>query len=80
MRKPLWKPSEERIEQANITRFMEAINTRKNLKLRSYAELYQWSVKNIPDFWAAMWDFGNIKISIPYDQVVEDLTKFPGTR
>src|SRR6185503_4825655 len=80
MRKPLWKPSEERIEQANITRFMEAINTRKNLKLRSYAELYQWSVKNIPDFWAAMWDFGNIKISIPYDQVVEDLTKFPGTK
>jgi len=80
MRKPLWTPSEERIQQANITRFMDAVNARQNLNLRSYAELYQWSVENIPDFWAAMWDFGNIKTSIPYDQVVEDLTKFPGTK
>lgn len=80
MRKPLWTPSEERIQQANITRFMEAVNARQNLDLRSYAELYQWSVENIPDFWAAMWDFGKIKTSISYDQVVEDLTKFPGTK
>ena len=80
MRKPLWIPSEERIQQANITRFMDKVNARQNLNLRSYVELYQWSVENIPDFWAEMWDFGKIKTSIPYDQVVEDLTKFPGTK
>jgi acetoacetyl-CoA synthetase len=80
MRNPLWIPSEERIQQANITRFMDKVNARQNLNLRSYVELYQWSVENIPDFWAEMWDFGKIKTSIPYDQVVEDLTKFPGTK
>ena len=80
MRKPLWIPSEECIQQANITRFMDKVNARQNLNLRSYVELYQWSVENIPDFWAEMWDFGKIKTSIPYDQVVEDLTKFPGTK
>lgn len=80
MRKPLWAPSEERIQQANITRFMDTVNARQNLNLKSYAELYQWSVENIPDFWAAVWDFGNINTSIPYDQVIEDLTKFPGTK
>lgn len=80
MRQPLWRPSEERIQQANITRFIEEVNTRGNLNLGSYPELYQWSVENIPEFWAAVWDFSEIKASKPYDQVVEDLTKFPGAK
>ena len=80
MRKPLWTPSEERIQQANITRFIDAVNARQNMNLRSYAELYQWSVENISSFWAAIWDFAEIKASKRYDQVVEDLTKFPGTK
>ena len=80
MREPLWTPSEERIRQANLTRFINAVNTQGNLKLESYAELYQWSVEKIPDFWAAVWDFSEIKASKPYEQVVEDLTKFPGAK
>lgn len=78
MRTPLWIPSEERQQQANISRFMDEVNARQKLNLRSYAELYQWSVENIPDFWAAIWDFAEIKASKPYDQVIEDITKFPG--
>jgi acetoacetyl-CoA synthetase len=80
MRTPLWIPSEERVRQANITRFINEINTRHNLNLDSYAELYRWSVENIPDFWAEVWDFAAIKASKRYDQVVEDLTIFPGTK
>src|SRR3990172_7434950 len=80
MRTPLWAPSEERKRQANITRFMDAVNARHHLRFGSYDELYQWSVENIPDFWAAMWDSAEIKASQPYDQVVEDLTKFPGAK
>jgi acetoacetyl-CoA synthetase len=78
MKTPLWKPSEERKREANITRFMEAVNARHNLKLASYSDLYVWSVENIPDFWAEMWDFGGIIASQPYDQVVTDLSAFPG--
>ena len=80
MKTPLWMPSEERKQQANITRFMNAANARHNLNMDSYAELYRWSVENIPDFWAEVWDFAGIKASKRYDQVVEDLTKFPGTK
>jgi acetoacetyl-CoA synthetase len=80
MRELLWTPSEERIRQANITRFIDAVNSRGSLKLESYAELYQWSVENIPDFWTAVWDFSEIKASKPYDKVVEDLKKFPGAK
>lgn len=80
MRIPLWTPSEERKRSANITRFIEEINQKHQLNLRSYADLYQWSIENIPAFWAAMWDFAGIKASKPYDQVVDDLSKFPGAK
>ena len=80
MRKLLWKPSDERSQQANITRFMDVVNQGRNLNLSTYKELYQWSLENISDFWAEMWDFSEIKASKPYDQVVADLTKFPGAK
>jgi acetoacetyl-CoA synthetase len=80
MRTPLWTPPEERKRDANIMRFINEINSPHNLNLRSYADLYQWSIENIPDFWAAVWDFAEIKASKHYDQVVDDLKKFPGAK
>src|SRR6185436_8125005 len=78
MRAPLWMPSEEYKRQANITRFIDAINQQHKTNFQSYAELYQWSVTNISDFWAAMWDFGGVIASKRYDEVVTDLAIFPG--
>ena len=80
MRKPLWTPSDERRRNANITRFMEQVNARRKLNLASYADLYDWSVNRIPDFWAEVWDFVDIQASQPYETVVEDLSVFPGAR
>lgn len=80
MRTPLWVPSEERKDQANITRFIRNVNAQHKLNLNSYSELYQWSAEQIPEFWAAVWDFAEIKASQGYDQVVEDLRKFPGAK
>jgi acetoacetyl-CoA synthetase len=78
MKTPLWVPSENRIKNANMSRFIEFVNKRHAKKFKTYAELYQWSVESIPDFWAAMWDFAEIKSSKRYDKVVDDLGKFPG--
>ncbi|MGZ9225701.1 MAG: acetoacetate--CoA ligase [Anaerolineales bacterium] len=80
MRMPLWTPSEQRKRDANITRFMNEINARHGLNLSSYPELYQWSIENIHEFWAAVWKFADIKASQPSEQVVDDLTKFPGAK
>ncbi|MEM2975767.1 MAG: acetoacetate--CoA ligase [Candidatus Bathyarchaeia archaeon] len=80
MRKPLWTPSEERVKQANITRFINFVNKKYSLKIGSYAQLYKWSIEKIPDFWAAMWEFAEIKASRPYDKVVDDLSRFPGAK
>ncbi|WP_035108217.1 acetoacetate--CoA ligase [Desulfovirgula thermocuniculi] len=79
-KKPLWVPSPERVREANMTRFTAFVNERYNLHLRDYFDLYRWSVENIPDFWAAMWDYGGIVASAGYTAVVDDLSKFPGAR
>jgi len=80
LRTPLWEPSEERKKQANITRFIGFVNGKHGLEMNSYAQLHNWSVENIPDFWAAMWEFGEMKASQGYAEVVDDLDKFPGAK
>jgi acetoacetyl-CoA synthetase len=80
MRTPLWIPSDERKRDANITRFMDAVNACYKLNLASYSDLYNWSVNNIPDFWRTVWDFTEIKASQRFDSVVTDLSVFPGAK
>lgn len=80
MKKPLWEPSPERMEKANMTRFIRFVNERYDQSFRSYPELYDWSITEIADFWAAMWAFAEIKTSAPYTLVVDDPTKMPGAR
>jgi len=80
MKVPLWEPSFARKRQANITRFIGLVNEKYGLEINSYAQLYNWSIENIPDFWATMWEFGGLKASRKYDEVVDDLRKFPGAK
>ncbi len=77
-KKPMWTPPPERIQNANMTHFMKEVNEKYGKHFTSYAELYTWSIDNIPDFWATMWDYAEIRASRPYDLVIDDLTKMPG--
>jgi len=79
-KKLLWEPSEERKEQANITRFIRFVDEKYGLSLKTYDELYNWSIDKTTDFWAAMWLFGEIRASRGYDEVVDDLSRFPGAK
>ncbi|MEW5718127.1 MAG: acetoacetate--CoA ligase [Chloroflexota bacterium] len=78
MKTPLWAPSDEWKQQANITRFVARVNQKYNLAINSYAELHRWTVESIPEFWATMWEFAEIRASQPHTRVVDDLTRFPG--
>ncbi len=80
MGRKLWEPSQERIEQSNMARFINHVNETCGTDFSSYADLYQWSIEDIPGFWAAMWDFAGITASTPYDTVVDDPSKMPGAR
>jgi acetoacetyl-CoA synthetase len=80
MGKELWRPSQERIQQANITKFAEFVNRKHGLEIESYWQLYEWSIERIPDFWEAVWEFADVKASHTYESVVDDLTRFPGAK
>lgn len=77
---PLWIPSEERKKKANMARFMDYVNRKYDKNFQNYWDLYDWSVESIEDFWAAVWNFVEIKASEPYKRVVDDLKKFPGAK
>jgi acetoacetyl-CoA synthetase len=57
---------------------MDFINGQFNKNFNEFSDLYDWSVTNIPDFWASVWDFTGIIHSQPYEQVIDNLNKMPG--
>src|SRR4051794_21522696 len=60
----LWTPSAQRIERANLTQF-----ARQRGLPTDYRELWQWSVNNLEDFWAAVWDEW-VEPDAPYERVL----------
>ncbi len=80
MNRPLWRPSEDRIKNTNMYRFMTEVNERYGTSFSIYEELWQWSVDNIPELWATLWDFMDIIHSRKYDTVLEDGDRMPGSK
>jgi acetoacetyl-CoA synthetase len=80
MAKLLWQPSEQKIKSTNLYAFMTGINAQYGTDFSDYAALYEWSINNIPEFWAAMWTYADIIASQPYEQVLDDPKKMPGAQ
>ncbi len=76
---PLWSPSEEWRERTELTAFMRWAGSRHGREFGSYAELWQWSVAELEDFWADIWEFCGVRASQGYERVLADRT-MPGTR
>ncbi|MDT7859264.1 MAG: acetoacetate--CoA ligase [Candidatus Calditenuis sp.] len=78
--KLLWSPTEEDVESANVTRFIEFVSEKRGIELAGYFDLYDWSISNIPAFWSDVWEFTKVITSTGFEQVVDDLRRFPGAR
>ncbi|KKY15996.1 putative acetoacetyl- synthase [Diplodia seriata] len=52
--------------------FLQHINKKYHLKLKSYHDLYTWSTENIAAFWGEVWHTVGIKASQPYEEVVDE--------
>jgi acetoacetyl-CoA synthetase len=76
---PLWTPSAQRCASAEMTRFMRWAGERTGRSFAGYAELWEWSVSEIEEFWAAIWEFCGVRASRPYEQVL-DQRRMPGAR
>jgi acetoacetyl-CoA synthetase len=73
----LWEPSEEFKENANISRYMEWLKREKGLSFSDYGELWEWSVAEVEEFWASIWEYFNVKASKPYSRVLNS-REMPG--
>ena len=72
----LWKP--QNCEKTQMMEFLNRINDLYSLKMKSYEELHQWSIQNIPDFWQEIWNCSNVIYSKNYTKIVENVHKMPG--
>ncbi len=76
MEEPLWRPSEERISQSNLTSFTRFAEELLNKKISTYQELYEWSVSDIREFWKSIWIFSGIIHSKPFTNVLSSENMF----
>src|SRR5256885_10904392 len=76
---PLWEPSKERRDSAEMTRFAAWAARRNDATFADYEALRRWSVERLEDFWAAMWEYAGVRASRPYERVL-DSRRMPGAR
>jgi acetoacetyl-CoA synthetase len=75
----LWRPSDARIQDANLTRFARCVNARRGLELRDYAEIYAWSLADPEAFWGELARFADVRAAWG-GPVIENRGKMPGAR
>ena len=68
------------VERAEMTRFMRFAGERRGAPFADYDELWRWSVAELEEFWASIWEFCGVRASKPYEQVLELVATMPGAR
>ncbi|WP_281783668.1 acetoacetate--CoA ligase [Sinimarinibacterium flocculans] len=56
-RECMWRPDAARASRTQLAEFTRWINRRCGLALRDYRELWQWSVREVEAFWAALAEY-----------------------
>jgi acetoacetyl-CoA synthetase len=80
-----WTPRPEYAQESNIAGYLRWLNASGRATARDYDELWRWSVENISDFWASIWDYFAVESATPYESVLDRQTMpgaawFTGTR
>ena len=76
---PLWRPSSERIAEAELTKFRGFVSELfPEVDVSTYEALHHWSITATHDFWRCIWDYSDVIASFESDEVVRDLEKMPG--
>ena len=75
---PMWAPSPERVERANLTRYLDWLRDRRGLRFGSYEELWRWSVDDLDGFWTSIWEVFEVGGPAPSPALAE--RRMPGAR
>jgi acetoacetyl-CoA synthetase len=75
---PLWRPSADRVERANMTRYLRWLGERHGIELGSYDETWRWSVDDLNGFWSSIWELFGVGGPAPSPALAE--RRMPGAR
>jgi len=78
--KPLWTPSQERIEQANLTRFGRMAIHDWGLRSNTYPKFHRWAREQPERFWQSLWKFGGVRAAMQGERVLVDGHRMPGAK
>ena len=65
----LWRPSAARIERSHVNHYLQWLASRGK-SFSDYHALWQWSTDHIEEFWASIWEYFDVRCSVPYTRVV----------
>jgi acetoacetyl-CoA synthetase len=58
---PMWVPSQERIKESLLAKFIDATSIQSDIKETNYDAMWHWSVSSPEQFWDALWDFCGVQ-------------------
>lgn len=78
-------PAPQHWSDSSMGRFLQGIERKTGRTFGDYEAAWEWSVENLEDFWAEVWDHFGIITHAPYTSVLEERTMpgakwFPGAR
>ncbi len=80
MNEIVWQPTEARQSKTCLSQFMSFAGGRAGRPFSSYEHLYHWSIEQPAAFWAALWDFCEVRADTTYRHVLRDASAMPGAR
>jgi acetoacetyl-CoA synthetase len=79
MSKPLWTPSPERLERANLSRFIRYVQEREH-SVEDYPSLYDFSIRDSAAFWRAVWEFVGVRAHGDWEPTLLNGEQMPGAK
>jgi acetoacetyl-CoA synthetase len=79
----LWTPPDDVRARTRMGHFLDWLEEERALTFAGYADLWQWSVADLPAFWSAIWEYFGVMSHAPYREGLADAsmpgaTWFPG--
>jgi acetoacetyl-CoA synthetase len=75
----LWEPSAERIASSALARYAASVGA-DPLDLEAYGQLWEWSVRDLDDFWVSLWRHFEISGDVPTRALDPAHADMPGAR
>ncbi len=77
--KPLWTPSQQRIANANVTRFARRAIRDWKLGFNNYPGFQRWAIDSPEQFWRSVWEFCDVQ-GVPGERTLIDADKMRGAK